>query len=146
VRTELEKLGYTVLQNAHTVTRVKGAELTVLGLEDSTTHHDDVDATFKGAAAAGSRIVLAHTPTAANKLPAWQDLVCFSGHTHGGQISVPRVTEGIFKRAGQPYIRGLYSVRGNQLYVNRGLGFGRGSLVPRLNSEPELSLVTLRAG
>jgi uncharacterized protein len=144
VRTELESLGYTVLQNEHTLTRVRGAPLAILGVDDSHTGNDDVDATFKGAPKSGSRIVLAHTPTGANKLPAWQDLVCFSGHTHGGQFVVPRLTEGIFKRAGQPYIRGLYSVRGNQLYVNRGLGFGRGSFPPRLGSEPELALITLR--
>ena len=45
---------------------------------------------------------------------------------HGGQFVVRGLTEAIFKRAGQPYIRGHYAVRGNQVYVNRGLGFGFG--------------------
>ena len=31
------------------------------------------------------------------------------------------------------------------LYVNRGLGFGRGTRLPRVRSEPEVSLFTLRA-
>jgi predicted MPP superfamily phosphohydrolase len=35
-------------------------------------------------------------------------------------------------------------VRGNQLYVNRGLGFGRGTPWPRANSEPEVTLLKLR--
>lgn len=144
LRKGLEGIGYTVLQNQHTVLRLKGADFNVLGLDDSTTAHDDVERTFKGKPA-GSRLVLAHTPTSARKLPAFEGLLCLSGHTHGGQLNVPKLTEGIFARVGQPYVRGLYNVRGNQLYVNRGLGFGRGTGLPRLNSEPELSLITLRA-
>ncbi len=144
LRKKLEGVGYTVLQNEHSVLRIKGADFNLMGLDDSTTHHDDVDLTFKGNPT-GSRLVLAHTPTSARKLPAWQGMLCLSGHTHGGQLHVPKLTQGIFLRAGQPYIRGHYNVRGNQLYVNRGLGFGRGTGLPRLNSEPEVSLITLRA-
>ena len=54
------------------------------------------------------------------------------------------LTEKLFRRAGQPYIRGHYHVRGNQLYVNRGLGFGRGGSLVRVRSEPEVTLATLR--
>jgi predicted MPP superfamily phosphohydrolase len=144
LRRGLEGIGYTVLQNEHSVLRIKGADFNILGVDDCTTHHDDVDKTFKGNPA-GSRLVLAHTPTTAKKLPAWQGMLCLSGHTHGGQLHVPKLTQGIFAKAGMPYVRGLYNVRGNQLYVNRGLGFGKGTGLPRLNSDPELSLVTLRA-
>ena len=144
LRKKLEGIGYTVLQNEHSVLRIKGSDFTVLGVDDCTTHHDDVELTFKGKPK-GSRLVLAHTPTGANKLPPWEGLLCLSGHTHGGQVHVPRLTEGLFSRAGQPYIRGHYAVRGNQLYVNRGLGFGRGTALPRVDSEPELTIFTLRA-
>lgn len=144
LRKKLEGIGYTVLQNEHTVARIKGADFTILGVDDSTTHHDDVEQTFKGKPG-GSRLVLAHTPTSIAKLPPWEGLLCLSGHTHGGQVHVPRLTEGIFLRVGQPFIRGHYAVRGNQLYVNRGLGFGRGTRLPRVDSEPELTVFTLRA-
>jgi uncharacterized protein len=144
LRRSLEGIGYSVLQNEHTVVRIKGADLNILGLDDSTTKHDDVEKTFK-ANPTGSRLVLAHTPTSAKKLPPWQGMLCLSGHTHGGQLHVPMLTQGIFTRVGQPYIRGHYNVRGNQLYVNRGLGFGRGTTLPRMNSDPELSIITLRA-
>ncbi len=144
LRRGLEGIGYAVLQNEHTVARIKGADFNILGVDDCTTRHDDVDKTFK-ANPGGSRLVLSHTPTAAKKLPPWQGMLCLSGHTHGGQLHVPKLTQGIFARAGMPYVRGHYNVRGNQLYVNRGLGFGRGTALPRLNSDPELSLITLRA-
>jgi hypothetical protein len=133
-----------VLQNQHTRLRLRGADFTLIGVDDSTTKNDDVEAAFRGTTTASSRLALTHTPACAGKLPAWEDVLCLSGHTHGGQWDVPKLTEGVFRRAGQPWYRGHYRVRGNQLYVNRGLGFGRGTRLPRLNSEPELTLLTLR--
>jgi predicted MPP superfamily phosphohydrolase len=140
----LEKTGYNVLRNQHTTTRVRGADFTVLGMDDSTTRHADPEATFKGAPTRGSRLVLTHTPTGVRKLPAWSDLLCLSGHTHGGQMYVEGITEAFFRRFGQPYLRGHYQVNGNQLFVNRGLGFGKGGRHPRIDSDPELALLVLR--
>lgn len=144
VETSLEKKGINVLRNQHTTVRLKGADFTVLGVDDTTTKNDDVAETFKGAPTRGSRLVLTHTPTGVRKLPPWSDLFCLSGHTHGGQIHVAGITAAFFKRFGQPYLRGRYEVNGNQLYVNRGLGFGRGGRHPRIDSEPELALFVLR--
>jgi predicted MPP superfamily phosphohydrolase len=143
IRNGLEGIGVSVLQNQNTSVRLRGVDFNVIGIDDSTTQNDDVDAAFKGAGKA-SRLVLTHTPTCAGKLPAWEDVLCLSGHTHGGQWDVPRLTKGIFRSAGQPWYRGAYPVRGNQLYVNRGLGFGKGTVLPRINSDPEVTLLTLR--
>ncbi|MFZ5441563.1 MAG: metallophosphoesterase [Myxococcota bacterium] len=139
----LERVGVSVLQNENTAVRLRGVDFNVIGVDDSTTRNDDVAAAFRGAGRA-SRLVLTHTPNAAGKLPAWEDLLCLSGHTHGGQWDVPKLTRGVFKTVGQPWYRGAYAVRGNQLYVNRGLGFGRGTRLPRINSDPEVTLITLR--
>lgn len=140
----LAKADIGVLQNQHTAVRLKGVDFSIIGIDDSTTRNDDVAGAFKGTRSKTSRLVLTHTPSCAAKLPAWEDVLCLSGHTHGGQWEVPKLTEGVYKRAGQPWYRGHYHVRGNQLYVNRGLGFGRGTRLPRINSEPELTLITLR--
>jgi predicted MPP superfamily phosphohydrolase len=140
----LEGCGYAVLRNQHTVLRVRGAPLTVLGVDDGGTRHDDVARTFSGAAKDGTRLVLTHNPVTARKLPERDGLVCFSGHTHGGQIVIPPVTDALARAFGQPYIRGRYEVAGNQLYVNRGLGWGRSQDFLHHGSEPELSLFTLR--
>jgi predicted MPP superfamily phosphohydrolase len=144
IESGLEKTGISVLRNKHTTTRVRGADFTVLGMDDTTTRHGDPEETFKGAPTRGSRLVLTHTPTGARKLPAWSDLLCLSGHTHGGQMYVEGITEAFFRRFGQPYLRGHYVVNGNQLYVNRGLGFGKGGRHPRIDSDPELAVLVLR--
>lgn len=141
VRAALEKADITVLQNAHTVTELKGAPLQMIGVDDSTTRHDDVALAFSGTDAKKSRLVLTHSPPLANRLPVDEGLICLAGHTHGGAIHLGAVTNTVFRWLGQPYVRGLYPVKGNQLYVNRGLG----SPI-RIHAEPELALITLRSG
>lgn len=143
IRAGLERVDIPVLQNQNTTTRLKGADFTLIGIDDSTSRNDDVEQAFKGAKK-GSRLVLTHTPNCAARLPAWEDLLCLSGHTHGGQMDFGRLTRSVFKNTGQPWYRGAYSVRGNQLYVNRGLGWGSGTRLPRFNADPELSVFTLR--
>lgn len=142
---DLKRIGIEVLANQHTVTRLRGAAMTVLGVDDAVSRHADVAATFRGAATQGTRLVLAHAPPTINALPQQQGLLCLSGHTHGGQMYFGRVTEAMFKRAGQPFVRGRYDVGGNTLYVNRGLGFGNGGPLPRVASDPEVTFLTLRA-
>ncbi|HEX8434479.1 metallophosphoesterase [Archangium sp.] len=144
LRAGFERLGYTVLQNEHRVVHVRGAPATILGIDDGRTGRDDVEATFRGAPESGTRLVLTHAPPTIDKLPPDGNLVQFSGHTHGGQFVVRGLTEAIFRRAGQPYIQGHYHVRGNQLYVNMGLGFGFGGPYLRRGTYPEVAFFTLR--
>lgn len=144
IRQRLEGVNVTVLQNAHTVTSLRGKEFAFIGVDDATSGHADADEAFKGTEA-GSRLVLTHTPSEAARLPAWAGDVVLAGHTHGGQWNIPGLTPGLFARTGQKWFRGEYQVRGNTLYVNRGLGFGRGTRLPRLNSDPEVAVITLRA-
>lgn len=146
IKRDLQRVGFDVLQNEHTRLDVRGRPFTVLGIDDAVSGRADVPRTWKGAPHAGSRLVLAHAPPTASALPDDEGLVCLSGHTHGGQIYVGGLTEGIFRRAGQPFVRGLYEVNGNSLYVSRGLGFGRGSPLMRLGAEPEVTVLTLRVG
>ncbi|MCP3135794.1 metallophosphoesterase [Pyxidicoccus xibeiensis] len=144
LRQGLERANITVLQNTHTVTRIRGAPLTVLGVDDARSGHADVEATFRGAPTSGSRLVLAHTPITADSLPESQGLLCLSGHTHGGQVYVRGITERVYAALDSPYVRGRYDLRGNVLYVNRGLGYGRGGRKYRIGADPEMSIFTLR--
>jgi uncharacterized protein len=138
----LEDIGVSVLQNENTSVRLRGVDFSVVGIDDSTSRHDDVGQAFKGAGS--TSLVLTHTPSCAAKLPADRGVLCLSGHTHGGQLDVPGLTAGIFRLAGQPWYRGAYRVGSNHLYVNRGLGFGKGTPFGRLHSDPEVTVFTLR--
>jgi predicted MPP superfamily phosphohydrolase len=144
LRRQLEGADVTVLQNRHTVARIKGAPFTFFGVDDARSGHEDIPATFAGSTEGGSALVLAHTPVSVRRLPSRRGLLCLSGHTHGGAIYLPSITPGIFTLAGQPYLRGQYDVGGNRVYVSRGLGFGGTILGPRLASPPEVTVFTLR--
>ncbi|HZA15150.1 MAG TPA: metallophosphoesterase [Myxococcaceae bacterium] len=138
----LEKASISVLRNQHTTLALRGAPFHVLGVDDGTTRHDDAAATFGPVPRTGSRLVLTHTPSTADRLPADEGFLCLSGHTHGGGVVVPGLTRLALNMIGEPYDRGLFSVRGNQLYVNRGLGLN--GPVPRVGAPPELTVLTLR--
>jgi predicted MPP superfamily phosphohydrolase len=145
VRDALEGIGCTVLANEARGIDVRGEPLYLVGIDDAVTRHDDVGRALRDLPPRTPALVMAHSPTTADDLPAARGLACFSGHTHGGHLHVGPLTSWIATKIGQPYLRGAHRVRDNFLYVNRGLGFGRGSAVPRLGAEPEVAFFDLRA-
>jgi predicted MPP superfamily phosphohydrolase len=140
----LKRVGCTVLRNEHAFMILRGASLCVIGIDDERSGNDDVEAAFKGSPKSGSRLVLTHTPPTVRQLPHDAGLLCLTGHTHGGQIKLPGITQRLLHRMGQPYERGLHRVNGNYVYVNRGLGYGIGGAALRVGSKPEVSYFTLR--
>lgn len=141
----LKRHGYAVLQNENTTLTLRGEPFTVVGVDDLRTRHADVEQAFRGARA-GSRLVLAHVPRTADLLKMRDEaMVVLSGHTHGGQINIPRVTAAITRLLdGETYYRGRFEIGKVQLHVNRGVGNSGPRL--RVNSPPEVTLVTLRRG
>ncbi len=141
----LRSLGYEVLENAWTSVRLRGAPLAVIGVGDAMTGRESVARAVEGLSPGLPAVALAHGPTTADRLRGLgRPLVCLSGHTHGGQISLPVLTRVAFARvAGEPYVRGRYRLDGVQLYVNRGIG--NSGVRVRINSPPEVTLITLRA-
>jgi hypothetical protein len=135
--------GYEVLENAWTRIRLRGAPFTVVGVGDHLTGRDDVRAATRGLGGAPAPLVLAHGPRTALALAALErPLVCLSGHTHGGQINLPVVTQLLLASLREPFARGRYDVGAVQLYVNRGVGTSGIHL--RVNASPEVTLATLR--
>jgi len=139
----LTGLGYAVLRNQHTRLWLRGAPLAVVGVDDLLTGHADPEKALQGVPR-GSRLVLAHGPRTADRLRgAEEPLLVLTGHTHGGQIAIPILTRllvsGLVR---EPYLRGRFRLGQVQLYVNRGIG--NTALRLRLNSDPEVTLATLR--
>jgi predicted MPP superfamily phosphohydrolase len=141
----LRSLGCEVLDNAWTQLPLRGAPLTIVGVGDAMTRQEDVARATAGLPAAAPAIALAHGPSTADRLRALgRPMVCLSGHTHGGQISLPILTPMVFRRvAHEPYVRGRYDVGDVQLYVNRGIG--NSGVRVRINAPPEVTALTLRA-
>ena len=113
----LEAGGAEVLRNASTV---RGG-ITVVGVDDGCTHHDDIARAFEGVDPR-SALVLTHDPKTAEAIAERGAPLVLSGHTHAGQIEVPLVTRRIARAVGMPYLRGFFTIGETALYVNAGLG------------------------
>jgi predicted MPP superfamily phosphohydrolase len=47
-----------------------------------------------------------------------------SGHTHGGQVNLPKLGRVTLSKKTRRFAAGLYTVDSTVLYVNKGVGFG----------------------
>jgi predicted MPP superfamily phosphohydrolase len=141
---ELRGHGYEVLENQWTTLRLRGVDLPIVGVGDQMTGREDVALALHGLPLGRAPLVLAHGPRSADTLSRLgRPMVCLSGHTHGGQISIPFLTPLVMGGlAREPYLRGHHQVGRVSLYVNRGIGMS--GLRVRVNSQPEVTLATLR--
>lgn len=87
-------------------------------------------------------ILMAHEPDYADTSAATGKFdLQLSGHTHGGQISIPFLGPPSLPYLGQKYHTGLYKVGDMFQYTNRGVGMAR--LPLRFNCRPEITLFIL---
>jgi predicted MPP superfamily phosphohydrolase len=138
---------YTVLRNQHTRVNVHGAPLTVIGIDDAVTGQADVARAFRGVSPGDTLLVLCHVPSlvesVATAVASRGQALMLSGHTHGGHVQIPKLTEHLFRKLGTPYIKGFYRVSDTLLYVNCGIG---SSSVPiRAGAPAEVAIFTLKA-
>lgn len=128
------------------VTLSRGRRLTLLGLD---CHHDiprdvaTLDRVLAGAADAGPRVLLYHSP---ELMPAAAERgidLYLCGHTHGGQVRLPLIGPLLTaSQLGRRYVMGHYQEGRTHLYVTRGVGF-EGLAAPRVRlfCPPEVTLV-----
>ena len=139
----LEQQGVTVLRNDRTRVRVGCGRVTVVGVDDGRTKHDDVTRAFAGLSDPESALVLTHTPTTADEIAARGGRTILAGHTHGGQVEVPVLTTAIARLSGNKYIGGWYELGPSRLYVNAGIGTSGLRLRVGPRTRPEVALMEL---
>lgn len=149
VRRYLQETPAIILQN-EAVALADG--LWLAGIDDVWLGKPDLRVTLRAVPAGATTLLLAHEPDffdtviAANAPVAVQ----LSGHSHGGQIRLPRArpdVRGLYSFApylvqfARKYPIGLYQRNHRQVYTNRGIGSW--PLPCRINCRPEISLFTL---
>jgi len=141
---EMQRLGYTVLNNENRVIRRGGGSILIAGVTDFNggefleSHRSDPDKAREGAPACDIAVLLAHQPRSIFRAAqAGYDIVV-SGHTHGGQY----FPWNYFVRLQQPYTSGLHRYNGTWIYVSRGTGYWGPPL--RCGVPSEMTVITLR--
>lgn len=127
-------------------------ELWLAGVDDIWSGRPDLAAALRETPSGAITLLLAHEPDYFDQVVQRQAPVAvqFSGHSHGGQVRLPRLTPGadgrysyapILPRFGRRYPIGLRQVGQQQVYTSRGLGVWPAPY--RLNCRPEITLFTL---
>jgi predicted MPP superfamily phosphohydrolase len=146
----LEQGGFRVLVNETLRIELPGGEaMTVSGLDDYVLGQPDPKQTLAGLPEEAFHLLLVHEPDAADELTGYPIDLQLSGHSHGGQVSLPLLGAIVRTEYGRKYIAGDYEIaprrRGSRpfrLYVSRGLGTTR--LRVRFGCKPEIAVFTLR--
>ena len=132
--------GMNLLHNKNVEFRAKGRTFELVGLGDLWADE------FKPAAACPApssvqKIVLSHNPDTKDLLADYEWDLMLSGHTHGGQLSLPLVGTPFAPVRDHRYVEGLKPWNNRQIHVTTGVG---SLLGVRFNCRPEVSLLLLR--
>lgn len=140
MKTALLNCGFVSLINRSVC--VEGG-LWLCGLDDDRDGKPDIDAAFANVPETATPLVLIHNPVVAERFPS-RKCVAFAGHTHGGQVNLPLVSDfALWKIGAKRYRSGWYDVGSVKMYVNRGIG--NTGVRFRINTPPEVALFTLNA-
>jgi predicted MPP superfamily phosphohydrolase len=128
----------------HKATRIarNGSRLWLVGAGDLWEDHKKLDDLMQDIPESECRLVLAHNPdTADTEFSCRVDLM-ISGHTHGGQVSIPFVGTPILPVRNKTYSSGLKtSLRGTKVFISKGIGW---AVYPvRFNCLPEIAVLEL---
>lgn len=157
LKKELAEIGVNIIDNSGEIIEKNDCKISIIGLGDPALIelYGDMECDEKIATTirelkdnigeSDFTILLSHRP---EYFPVYAKEcidICFTGHSHGGQIRIPYFGgmyapgQGIFPE----YCGGVFHIGDSTMISNRGLG--NTSRFPiRINNRPELVLVTLR--
>jgi predicted MPP superfamily phosphohydrolase len=133
--------GVRVLRNETVPLERGGSALDLIGVDDLWSRTCDLDRALAACDSARPRVVLAHNPRTVEYLGGRRCDLMLSGHTHGGQVDLPRLGRVVLGPKARRFAAGMYELAGTYLYVNKGVGFGWRL---RYNVRPEVAVLTLR--
>jgi len=100
-----------------------------------------IDQTFSASDEGDCRILLAHNPDTMDTGFTTPLSLVLSGHTHGGQVSIPFYGPPILPVRNKKYSSGLIEVNKTNLFISKGIGW---AIYPvRFNCYPEIAVLTL---
>jgi uncharacterized protein len=143
VAAALRDAGAKVLENDATCVRRDGTRLWIAGVGDLRRRGADLMSALRPVPDGEPVLMLSHDPDVFPRVPERAALTV-SGHTHGGQVNVPRLRSWVIpSRYGDRYAHGHVVENGRHLYVTSGVGTSAHPV--RFARPPEVVVLTLRA-
>lgn len=118
--------------------------LNICGVDSCTVCEDNLDKVIAKMRKDTPSILLAHEPDFAKESSQTKKFdLQISGHSHGGQLIIPKVETTPFRGPNSTkYPVGLYKVGDMTQYTSKGLGTN--SFRIRINCKPEITIITLK--
>ncbi|MCK4881200.1 MAG: metallophosphoesterase [Bacteroidales bacterium] len=149
VKAQIRASGFDLLLNEHRTISLNGDSLEIIGVENwgkpPFPQLGDLHKAMSGANPDHIKILLSHDPSHWDLQVSQKENIdlTLSGHTHGMQFGIEI---GKFRWSPSQWTyrhwAGLYRENGQQLYVNRGLGYT--GFPGRVGIRPEITLITLQ--
>jgi len=143
VAAELEQRGIVVLRNRAVPLETGRGPLWIAGIDETLLGAPEPAAAFALVPAGAAVLALWHEPVYAEESAARGAFAQLSGHTHGGQVRLPRLGPLVLPADGRRFAAGLNHAGGMPVYTSRGVGVYRPPV--RFNCPPEVTLITLTA-
>ncbi len=100
-----------------------------------------IDPCFSSSDKGDCRILLAHNPDSIDTVFETPLSLVLSGHTHGGQVSIPFYGPPVLPVNNKRYSSGLIETKKGHLFISRGIGW---AIYPvRFNCYPEIAVLEL---
>lgn len=123
----LESCGFTLLNDESRLLteygiRVVGFDDYLMGWTDPSLYTLESDS---------FNVIASHEPIIANFIQSGSDNLLLTGHTHGGQVSIPFLTSRLLPNGSGQFVKGLYSAgeigtaASLQMYTTSGIGMTR---------------------
>lgn len=139
----LKQTPFELLHNRTKKIQVKDSFLNICGLGEYMLGRFHPDVAFQAYDKEYPGIILTHNPDSISLLKGHPGEIVLCGHTHGGQVNLPYLSNKFTLLENMQLKKGLWKVDDKWIYINRGLG---SVMKFRWFSCPELSLITLRGG
>ena len=149
IKADIKALGIKVLEGERADIEIKGQSISLFGIDDPEVGEDEFARQLKrcGDLIDETRfsLLLTHRPERLESYLAYGYDLILAGHTHGGQIRIPLLVNGLFApdQGWFPqYAGGLYNFDKTQMIVSRGATRQK-IRMPRLFNKPELVMIDL---
>ena len=137
------RMGWDLLLNEHRIISRNGAQMAIIGVENTGKppfpEIGDLQGALSGLSDSTFKILLSHDPShwRMEVLPTTDIPLMLSGHTHAAQVKIASWSpvQWMYKEWS-----GLYQEGGQQLYISEGIG---GTIPFRFGTKPEIIVMTL---